>query len=294
MSLKLLQIFVTVYKEQSITRAGVKLNISQPAVSAAIRDLEKHLNVQLFTRAGRGIRKTPDADRLYEYASHIITLYQEMNHAFSTDRSEIPLRIGSSISIGTCLIPQCVKEFVEKSGRPMPFIKIDSSDIIEQMILDNQLDFAFIEGVIHSDKLLAEPILKDRLVLVCSKDHPLTGKDSVTLDDIREERFLLREKNSGTRELAESALLVHNFNLKPSWESTSTTAIINGVIAGLGLSILPIRMVTDYLKEGSLVELHLSGILFLREYYLIYHQNKYLSEDITEAMDFFKKQMQSL
>ena len=288
MSFKILLIFVNVYREESITATAKKLGISQPAVSAAIKELENHYGVQLFVRMGRGIRRTPNAEHLYEYASHIVSLYQEMNRSFADTTKNIPLRIGSSISIGSCLLPTCVSMYVKDLGMPMPYIKIDSSDIIEQMVLDNQLDFAFIEGAIHSDRILSEALLKDRLILVCGREHPLAEKNSLTLDDIREERFLLREKNSGTRELAESALLLHDFTLKPAWESTSTTAIINGVIANLGISILPARMLTSYLEEGSLVELKLSGILFLREYNLIYHQNKYLNEELTQALDFFK------
>ena len=288
MSFKILLIFVNVYREESITATAKKLGISQPAVSAAIKELENHFGMQLFVRIGRGIRRTPNAEHLYEYASHIVSLYQEMNRSFADGTKNIPLRIGSSISIGTCLLPTCIRMYVKDLGMPMPYIKIDSSDIIEQMVLDNQLDFAFIEGAIHSDRILSEALLKDRLILVCGREHPLARKQTITLDDIREECFLLREKNSGTRELAESALLLHDFTLKPAWESTSTTAIIQAVIQNLGISILPARMLTSYLEEGTLVELHLSGILFLREYNLIYHQNKYLNEELTQALDFFK------
>ncbi|WP_077610391.1 LysR family transcriptional regulator [Clostridium sp. Marseille-P2415] len=289
MSIKTLIIFVTVYKEESITAAARKLNLSQPAVSAAIKELENHYSVRLFERMGRGIQKTNAAHHLYEFASHITALYLEMDKDFKKQERATPLRIGSSISIGTCLMPGYIKEYMDTFHVPMPYIKIDSSDIIEKMVLENNLDLALIEGCIHSDKLMAEPFTKDKLVLICSPFHPLASKKTVALDDIKEEHFLLRERNSGTRELAESTLMLQDFLLKPILESTSTTAIINAVIAGLGISILPERMLTDYFKSGKLVPLQIKGIEFKREYHIIYHQNKYLNPEIIHLIEFIKR-----
>ncbi len=288
MSIKLLLIFVTVYKEGSITTAAKRLHLSQPAVSAAIREIENRYAVQLFKRLGRGIQKTNAAHHLYEYASHITALYTEMENEFSNQDKNSHLRIGSSISIGTCLMPKYIKEYTDTYHAPLPYVKIDSSDIIENMVLDNSLDFALIEGWIHSDKLMAEPLIKDKLILICSPKHPLAVKEWVTLEELQEEHFLLREKNSGTREYAEIALRLHDFVLKPSWESTSTTAIINAVIANLGISILPERMLTEYINNMSITKLQIKDIDFLREYNIIYHQNKYLNSDIINFIDLVK------
>ena len=171
----------------------------------------------------------------------------------------------------------------------MPYIQVDSSDRIEQQVLDNRLDFAVIEGLVHSDQLLCAPVIKDRLVLVCGKDHPLAKKKVVSVNDIRDEYFLMREKNSGTREAAESAIIMQNFSMKVAMESTSTTAIINSVICNLGLTILPERILQPYLADGRIVELYLNDARFTRENYLIYHQNKYLNPEILQAMNFIKE-----
>jgi DNA-binding transcriptional LysR family regulator len=294
MTLKTLQIFVTVYREGSITGAACRLGITQPAVSSAIRELEHHFAVKLFQRSGRSIAKTPNADTLYDYASHITALYSDMNHAFRDADAGIPLRIGSSISIGTCILPRCIRAYIDHTHSPMPYVKIDSSDIIVRMIEENQLDYALIEGSTHSGRILSEPLITDRLIPVCSPDHPLASRKQLRLDDLREENFLLREKNSGTRQLAESVLAQHSFVLTPAWESTSTTAIMEAVSLNLGISILPARMLTAALAEGSLRELSLPGIRFQRQYSVIYHQNKYLTRRITDAIDFFKQYIRAM
>ncbi len=288
MSIKLLLIFVTVYKEGSITLAAKKLKLSQPAVSAAIRELENRYSIQLFERNGRGIQKTSAAYHLYEYASHIAALYTEMDHEFLNQRKNTHLKIGSSICIGECLMPKYIKDYTDKYHAPMPYLRIDCSEILEKMVIDNFLDFALIEGWVHSDKLLVEPFIKDHLILICSPLHPLASKDLVTLEDLEEEHFLLREKNCSSREFVESALILHGFILKASWESTSTTAIINAVKVNLGISILPERMLTEYINNKSIAKLQLKDIDFIREYNIIYHQNKYLNSDIINFIDLVK------
>ena len=293
MSFKILRIFVTVYREGSITNAAKKLNLSQPAVSAALKELESRYEVQLFVRAGRGIRKTPAADLLYEYASHISALYTEMEHTFSGKGELLPLRIGASISVGACLMPECIRAYIETGNHPIPRVTIDNSDAIEQMIIENELDFAVIEGNIHSTQLYSEPLADDRLLVICSPLHPLTQKKEVILADLYEEDFLMREKKSGTRQLAESVLALHDFILHPVWESTSTRAIINAVALDLGISILPARMCRRQLSEGLIKELPIRGIRFTRSYSLIYHRNKYLNDSLINALDFFKNYVRS-
>jgi DNA-binding transcriptional LysR family regulator len=216
-----------------------------------------------------------------------------MDQDLAEGNTDIPVRIGSSISIGACLLPQCIRDYMECFGASMPFLEINSSDIIEKKILENRLDFAMIEGNVHSDAILSEPLIDDHLSLICSPLHPLAGKKTVSLDDLAEQTFLLREKNSGTRELAQSTLMMHDFLLRPRLESTSTVAIINAVRQNLGLSILPCRMLTQYFEDGSLVELSIRGIRFLRKYSIIYHQNKYLSPDLSRTIDFFRESIRS-
>lgn len=288
MSIKTLMIFVTVYKEESITAAANKLNISQPAVSLAIRELENEYSIRLFERVGRGIQKTSAARHLYEFASHITSLYMEMDLEFKKQNQTTPLRIGFSSTIGACLMPEIIHCFTTGDQIPMPYIKVDTSEKIETAILENQLDLALTEGVSSSDKILTEPFANEQLVLVCSPTHPFAQKEKITLEDLREERFLLRENGSQTRKLAEAAFHLHDFLLRPVLESTSSEAIIWGVHANLGIAILSERQVDEYLEKGTLLALSLKGIELKREYQIIYHQNKYLNPEMLRFMELVK------
>lgn len=285
MTLKHLRIFVNVYREGSVTGAAGKLGMAQPAVSLAIRELEKHYETKLFEKSGRGIRPTEAAQHLYGSAARLVSLEQEIDRDMKNWNTGGKLRIGSSISIGSCVLPQLLIRFSKKYPDLDVHVKINSSDIIEADILENELDFALIEGRIHSDRIRSEVFMDDELIPVCSRFHPLAGATDVEIDRLRGEPFLMREKNSGTRELAESNFAVKGLYISPVWESTSTAALINAVSVGLGISVLPKRMLEKQLRLHQIGSFSIRGMDLGRPYYLICHENKFISPVME---DFFR------
>lgn len=276
---------MSVYQEESITRAAEKLHMTQPATSLAIREMEEYYHTKLFERSGRGIRVTSAGTRLYPSAARLLSLYDEMDAEMKNWDTSGRLRIGSSISIGSCILPQLINRFSKKYPELELYVKVDSSDVIEQNILENHLDFALIEGSVHSEKLKSSVFLDDELVPVCSRFHPLAGAEDIELDSLKKEHFLMREPNSGTRQLADSSFALKNFQIKPTWESTSTAALINAVSIGLGISILPKRMLEKQLRMHQIALFTIRDLDLKRHYSLIYHENKFVSPTMQEFFD---------
>ena len=274
---------MTVYQEESITRAAEKLHMTQPATSLAIREMEEYYHTKLFERSGRGIRVTSAGTRLYPSAARLLSLYDEMDAEMKNWDTSGRLRI--SISIGSCILPQLINRFSKKYPELELYVKVDSSDVIEQNILENHLDFALIEGSVHSEKLNSSVFLDDELVPVCSRFHPLAGAEDIELDSLKKEHFLMREPNSGTRQLADSSFALKNFQIKPTWESTSTAALINAVSIGLGISILPKRMLEKQLRMHQIASFTIRDLDLKRHYSLIYHENKFVSPTMQEFFD---------
>ncbi len=285
MTLKHMKIFVEVYNCENVTVAARNLGMTQPATSLAIKELEQYYHTKLFERSGRGIRRTSAAQHLYSNAAHLITLYNEIDSDMKNWNTKGVIRIGSSISIGTCIMPQAMKKFGNKYKELDTYIKIDSSDVVEKLVLENKLDFALIEGTVHSDKIKSRVFMEDELVPVCSRFHPLAEKKDIDIETLKDEHFLLREKNSGTRELAQSAFEIKGIVLDPVWESTSTAALVNAVSAGLGISILPKRMLEKQLRFHEICSFTIKGIDLKRHYSIIYHENKYISPVMEEFFD---------
>lgn len=279
MTLRHMKIFVTVCRCKSATAAAEKLGIAQPAVSLAIKELEQYYGVSLFDRISHRLYITDEGKRLFEYACKIVLLFDEVKSDIRDWDSFGVLRIGSSITIGTCLLPGYVACFHSRYPKTKVLATIDNSAEIEKKILENQIDFALIEGSVHSDSIARYPFLKDELILVCgAKDK--TFPDEVSVEQLCKLPFLLREKGSGTRELFDSTLLTKGITITPDWESISTEAIINAVARGLGVSALPLKLVEHDLSLKILKQIRIRDLTFERYFYLIHHKDKHLSKSI--------------
>lgn len=280
LSIRNLKVFVTVCQEKNVTKAAKKLAISQPAASLAVREMEEYMGTTLFERDGRGIRLTKAAKHFYPMVQQMLKIYDEIDYEMIKWSSRSDVHIGSSISIGACVLPSIIQEYNQRYPEIGVRVSINSSEIIEQEILDGSLDIALIEGKIHSDKIVSQCFLKDELIAICGMFHPLAGKKQVPLERLRNENFLFREKNSGTRELIETVFSQKDFFIEPIWESTSTAALINAVAQGIGISILPKKMLKEHLDQHKIFSFSIEGIDFSRNYYVIYQGKRFMTEPV--------------
>jgi DNA-binding transcriptional LysR family regulator len=247
--------------------------------------MEDYYGVKLFDRLSRKIYLTEVGKTVLDYALYITSLFDELETKIRNSDIIGTLRIGSSITIGSQLMPKYIKQFEKIYPNIQTFVTINSSDIIEDLILKNELDLGIIEGIIHSDNIVSKSFLKDELIFICDKNNPLLQKESITIKDLETQKFIMREKNSGTRELVESLLILHGFSMIPIWESTSTAGIINGVAGGIGISVLPLRLVENDIKENKIKRLPIADLNLQRQFYIIYHKNKYLTKASNEFIN---------
>lgn len=285
MTLRHMKIFTAVCELESVTKAAEKLYISQPSVSQAIIDLERCYGVPLFDRIARRLYITDAGRQLYEYMTHILSLYDEMEDSMKHWGERGTIRIGSSITIGNRIVPELTARYQKLHPEVQVYVTIENSDHIEQRVLSGELDFALIEGTVHSGRIVSEPFMDDRLTLICAKNHPFSDAAHVSIEKLQKCPFLAREKGSGTRELVDSSLLAHNVCIEPVWESISTQALISGVQNGLGVSILPYRLAEPAVQAGTVVSVDLDELSFERPFSIIYSENKYLTAAAKELME---------
>lgn len=276
MTVRHMKIFKTVCEcGCSITKAAEKLNMTQPAVSLAVSELENYYGIKLFDRISRRLYLSEAGKMFLEYANTITLTFDDMEKRIRSWEKTGVVRVGASISIGAMLMPEYVKKFAAENPDTKVTVKINRSEELEALLFENKLDFALIEGIVHDQNLVYEDFMEDRLALVAGKDFP---KDTIKKEEIYAYDFLLREKGSGTREIFESTLTSVSCPLpEPAWESMSTAALINAAEAGLGVAVVPYRMAVERLKSGSIREIHIENIKFTRKYKLVYHKNKKLS-----------------
>lgn len=294
MTLRHLRIFVAVCDYKTITKASEALYIAQPSVSLAISELEEYYGVRLFDRISRKLYLTKVGEQVLGYARHITSLFDQMEKSVKNAEASGAIRVGASVTIGTCLLPVFAKKFEETIAHLSLSATVENSNILEKMVLANQLDLALVEGVPCSDQLIVSPFLDDELVAVCSADNPLGQSEEVSAEELSRKPLILREVGSGTRQLFENAMMLHNLSIKPHWECISTQAIVNAVMMDIGVSVLPERLVSKEIKEGKLLKIPVKDLQLKRKFSIIYHKNKYLSTALQSFIEICRFQTDSL
>lgn len=278
MTFRHLKIFVSLYENNfNTTKTAASMHMTQPAVSLAVKELEQYYGVALFDRIGNRLKITPAGLRFYEYSSHIIALFDEMDNSMKNWDLAGTIRVGSSITIGSHFLPAYVNSFQSRYPGTRVKAQIAPSKQLEQMILNNELDFALIEGSSHNPSFICEEYMEDHLTVICPANGQFQPGQEISIHEFCQQNFLLREHGSGTRETFENTIAAAGFSIEPIWEAVSTTALVNAVISGIGISILPHRMIADAIQQGQVIAVTVKGLEFKRKFNIIYHQKKFLT-----------------
>lgn len=203
--------FLTLYKEMNYHRTAEKLQMTQPGVTQHIQYLEKQYGIKFFRYEGRTLYRTPEAERFKRHLDSMMAEEQAMRKEFAQTQG-ICLRIGATKTIGEFVLTPIVRHFLQDSNHCLDLIT-DNTEHLLQLLEDQQLDFAIIEGVFDKSRFDYHLYKKEKFVGICSKEHRFAGK-VVTIQDLFQENLLLREKGSGTRHLLEQAIQDRGFSLK--------------------------------------------------------------------------------
>lgn len=288
MTLRHMRIFVSVFQQGGITKASQKLHLAQPSVSLAIRELEQYYGVRLFERLGRCIYPTECGKEFYGYALHIVSLFEKMEKRIAGWNTAGKLKVGASITLGTHIIPGLIKDFQKLHPSLTLHAVINKSSVIEQMLLDNSIDLGLIEAHPSHPDLAYEPFMQDELCAVVPPSHPLTMQKKVSLPQMLQYPFLIREPGSAVRKILDAYFSLEQLSPHFLWESASTQAIVKGVEAGIGVSILPYLLVEKELKAQTLIRVPLKQPI-RRDLNIIYHKSKFLTVPLQSFINLCKQ-----
>ncbi|MBQ0072297.1 MAG: LysR family transcriptional regulator [Spirochaetales bacterium] len=278
MTLHHLEVFRAVYEEANVTRASEKLFMTQPAVSRAILEMENYYGVKLFERLHRGVSPTEAAHTLYGKAVQILDSFSSLEKGLK-DWDEIGvIRLGATITMGNFVLPSVADALKRKHPKLSVRCTVANASIIKEKLMRNELDLAFIEGMVSEKELSSKRYSSDRLVLAVPIDCPLRQKDTVTLSDVAEYPLLTREEGSVTRTLTEWNYAEKNLPFDPVWESESTQAILQAVRRGLGVTFLSFGLVQTQVELGNVAMVEVEDASLVRNNYIVWHRSKYLTD----------------
>lgn len=277
MTLRHLRIFIEVCDSGGMTAAAEKLYMAQPSVSQAIAELEGHYNVKLFERLGRKLYITAAGNRLLSYARHIINLNERLEREIRVISENGILRVGASVTVGTCILSEVIKAFLNRCLNVEVTTTVDNTKVIEEMILFDKIDIGLVEGFIHSSDIIEEPFYDDELVLICHSKHPWTVKGYIAAEELDGCPFIIREKGSGTRELFEAEMAVAGLKWTTVGVYNNAEAIKNAVAAEMGVAVISRLAVEREVQRGDIKIVEIKGLHFMRKFNLVYHKNKFFS-----------------
>lgn len=291
MNFRKLKIFYETAIELNMTKVAKKLYISQPSISQAIHEIEDEFGVKLFDRIGKKLFLTEEGIVYLSYARRILNLYEEglktINDMSKNQKGKI--KIGASTTIGIYILPDIIKGFLQKHEGIEISLSINNSEEIEKMILENELDFAYIEGRSTYNEIIKEEIWEDELIFISSSQHKWNKKEDLEKEDISHEKLIMREVGSGTREVVEGFLENNNIDYSIFMELGNTEAIKKSVEANLGVSCLSKRSVIEKIESGNLSGFRIKGKKIKRMLSLIYHKDKFLSNNIKSFIEYSKQ-----
>ena len=269
LNFNLLRSFDLVAREGSISGAARTGYASQPALSKALRELEKQVGLPLFERNARGVVLTEAGELLHEHARALFALETQTEAALASlrDLDGGTLRIGATTTLANYVLPPLLGQFRALHKGVVLQLERANSRAIEAQLASYQLDIAFIEGLPSDERLAARAWREDEIVLICAPNHALAARELVWPGDLRDENWLVREIGSGTRAWIERALAPYDLPPKNAWEINSAEAIVGAVAAGLGIAFVSRAAAGDGLKLGKVRIVRVAEIEIRRPFY---------------------------
>ncbi len=292
-----LQVFQTVARLLSFTKAAEELHMTQPAVTFQVRQLEEQFNTRLFDRTHNRISLTEAGKRVHECAERIFELYAEMDNSVRELTGDISgvLILGASTTIAEYMLPALLGDFKAKYPDITIRLKVANTDGIVSQVESNAIDLGVVEAPVNNKNLVVEECRTDHLVLIVPPAHELAKEDVVPIKRVAEYPFICREEGSGTREVMIESMQhagVSTADLNIAMELGSLEAIKGAVEAGMGVSILSNATIQKELKLGTLVAVQLDPPID-RPFSFVHQKQKFRVRAMDELLSFARSYCRS-
>jgi len=286
-TLRQLRAFVAVANHGNFARAALDLNLTPPAVTMQIKELEREVGLPLFDRDARQVRLTLTGEYLLTHARRMLA---EMKNAQDMvarlRRLEGGELVIGMVSSAQHFLPALMGAFRDEHKDVALRLRVGNRDQLAAWMRDNELDLAVMGRPPREIAARAEPFAVNPLVLVTPAHHAFTRMEQVSAQRVSSETLLLREAGSGTRAALEEYLREHHVHLGVTMELPNNDAIKQAVIAGLGVSLMSLHSLGLELQQGLVAIPEVEGLPILRRWYLVRNHSKTLSP-VAEAFRYF-------
>jgi DNA-binding transcriptional LysR family regulator len=263
------------------------MHLTQPAVSTQVKQLEEAAGIPLFEQMGKKIYLTEAGREMYEFSRGISQKFSDIEMLLGElkgiRRGTLHIAVTSTAKY---FAPYLLAAFCKKYPGISINLEVTNRESILKMLNENAPDMALMGSAPEDADLDATSFMSNPLVAIAAPDHPLAGKSRITLEQLLQERFIMREPGSGTRSAIERFIEERGLKMGATMEMSRNEAIKHAVMAGLGLGILSIHTLEMELQLERLVILNVEGLPILKDWYLVHRPGKRLSPTAQGFKDF--------
>jgi len=278
LTLRQMQIFEAVVRLGSYTRAAEELHLSQPTVSMQVKKLGESIGYPLIEKLGNQLHTTTVGKEVYTSARNILNNVVSLGETAAELEGVVkgPLRL-AVITTAKYFMPHLLGAFISLHPQVKPILKVTNRSRVLERLKSNEDDLLIMGQVPVELDVEAHPFIDNELVVVASTHHPLTQYSSITLKQLSEERFLVREVGSGTRLAVDRLFEAQGLKVQPYMELGSSEAIKQAVMAGLGISVLSRHNLRLELAGKHIAILDVQGFPLFYRWYAVHLKGKKLS-----------------
>lgn len=291
LTLQQLKLFEAVSRLGSYTRAAEELCLTQPAVSIQVKRLEAQVGLPLFEQIGKKTFPTAAGKVMYEASLDILSRVEDLKNTIEDLKGTIkgPLQL-SVVTTAKYFLPNLLGAFLQQYPEVEPKLKFTNRARVIERLMNNDDDFVVMGQIPRDENLEAYPFLTNILGIVAHADHPLANKKNITIEEIANQRFLIREIGSGTRYVFDQLLKQHGVEIEPYMELGSSEALKQAVMAGLGIAVLSLHSVQLEIEVNKLTVLDVQGFPLKRRWYAVHLKGRKLSLVARTFLDFILKE----
>ena len=290
-----LEIFASVAKHLSITRASESLHLSQPAVSMQIKQIEHLLGMPLLEKYGKKLYLTEAGKIMREHAEKMLSsqavLEETLAKLSGAEKGHLNLAVPETAN-------QFVTLLLAQFCRHHPGISFHLENHNRAGLLDcikeNAIDLVIMGQTPAEMDLVTKAFMKNPLVIIAPPDHPLSNEQNISLHELMQNKFVVREFGSGTRIAMQRFFAEHGIQLKTSMEMPNNEAIKQAVAAGLGLGIISLHTLQQELALKQVKILQVEKMPIMRTWYIVHHKKKILSPAMILFIKFVSQNTQQI
>ncbi|GAA0392707.1 HTH-type transcriptional activator CmpR [Pseudomonas extremaustralis] len=284
-TLRQLQVFVAVAQQESVSRAAGLLALSQSAASTSITELERQSSCQLFDRAGKRLSLNALGRQLLPQAVALLDQAKEIEDLLNGKSGFGSLAVGATLTIGNYLATLLIGSFMQQHPESQVKLHVQNTAHIVHQVAHYEIDLGLIEGDCSHPDIEVQTWVEDELVVFCAPQHHLAKRGVATMEELTHEAWILREQGSGTRLTFDQAMRHHRSALNIRLELEHTEAIKRAVESGLGIGCISRLALRDAFRRGSLVPVETPDLDLARQFYFIWHKQKYQTSAMREFLE---------